>query len=199
VLALPEFGEEKTESSYELRRKPPPETEAPDRDFDPALIMKIAEVFAWFVVALLLGLVGYWLVRALPLLSSTPSLDASPSARRGLGGVVEEARSTGTDLEGLLERARRFAREGRALEALSLLYLGSLVTLSDRFDLAVSDDATEGECLRAVRRRAPSEDAGRFAAVTRAWQLAAYRGELPDRDELGRLLDLAAPLVGNAR
>jgi hypothetical protein len=197
VLVRPEFGREVTRTSYEFRFQPTPE-EPRDRSSGEGLALfgAIVEVFAWLVVALLVAGAVVLIVRALPFVRR-PEGRPRPAGGEGvsvLHGELARRRGMGD----IASRARRLAREGRALEALSLLYVGAIHGLVVRFPIELSSDATEGECLRAVRRSAPKDDAARFASVTRAWQLAAYKGELPTEPELGELIDLAAPLFAEA-
>jgi hypothetical protein len=109
-------------------------------------------------------------------------------------GQVERA----IDATDVTSRARRLAREGRTLEALSLLYVGAIHALGERFSVELPAGATEGDCLRAVEKCLPRAETQRFATVARAWQLAAYRGELPSEPEIGRLADAVSALLGEA-
>jgi hypothetical protein len=196
VLARPEFGREIVEETYEPRFRPDPQKQsaaAPDFSW----LGIIGEIFAWVAVTLLAIGAAFLLVRALPFLSRPEALPGRPN-RAGGASDREGALPRGVPLGGLVARARHLARQGRALEALALLYAGAIEALAARFPIELPSDATEGECLRAVRRRAPEAEARRFAAVTRAWQLAAYRGELPSAAELDQLVALAAPLFEEA-
>lgn len=65
-------------------------------------------------------------------------------------------------------------RQGQPAAALSLLYRGALGTLVHRRGMSLTDGATEGDCLRAVRDHAAEPLAGYFGRLTRAWQTVAY-------------------------
>lgn len=197
IFARPEFGGERIEKGVRLKKKAVPEPSTEESglvDFVMTLLRFVAEAGIWAFYALLAALAVFALLRSLPYLRSAgwrrPTKEA---VTRSEGEWIR--RDAGVVLDGALVRARALAREGRALEALSLLYVASLEVLSSRRRLELSHDATEGECLRAVRRRAPADEAARFAAITRAWQLAAYRGELPAEAELEHLLAVAAPIL----
>ena len=74
--------------------------------------------------------------------------------------------------------ARAALTAGRIVEALSLLYRGTLVALIEgpRIEFACGD--TESDCLRRVAGRLPAAAERCFAAIVDAWGLAAY-GRLP--------------------
>lgn len=192
VLARPEFGEEIVEETYRLRFQP--KGGEPGEALDLSLMAELVEVFAWLAVGAIAAAAALILARTLPFFAR-PDAPSRPSSRRA---TVTRAPPELAPPPGTLADARRLAGEGRALEALSALYGGSVEALSLRFALALAGDATEGECLRAVRTGAPPDAAARFATVTRAWQLAAYRGQAPGAAELARLFDAAAPLFEEA-
>ncbi len=74
-------------------------------------------------------------------------------------------------------------REGRAREAMALLYRASLSALVRDRRVALSAGATERDCLRAVAEAVEEACARYFAGLTRAWQLTAYAHRQPtDRD-----------------
>jgi hypothetical protein len=197
ILARPEFGEEVTVERYELRYAKEPSAASEAATPDLAWLRVVAEVLTWFVVAVLATTLIYLVARMIPFIGR-PRRAASRAAEREPARVRHGEVERAIDVRDVALRARRLAREGRALEALSLLYVGSIQALAARFALELPDGATEGDCLRAVVTRVPHLDAQRFAAVTRAWQLAAYRGELPDEPEVGRLAEAVSALFGEA-
>ncbi|HKK06008.1 MAG TPA: DUF4129 domain-containing protein [Gammaproteobacteria bacterium] len=91
--------------------------------------------------------------------------------------------------EDIASTAWRLWREGRAVEAISLLYRGALTTLIDRDGLEVDPGATEGDCLRLVEQRPGGRTAGYFAQLTRAWQRLAYAHRTPADDEAQQLCE----------
>ncbi len=82
-------------------------------------------------------------------------------------------------------------REGRAEEALRLLYRGALSRLVDRRQLPVEDSWTEGDCLRHLRLEANGSSplVDYFTGLTRTWLRTAYAERPPREDEMRELTD----------
>jgi len=105
---------------------------------------------------------------------------------RGGGGLkallerpVLESRS-GVDLPqdrvlqaNLPQVARGLWEEGQHALAIGLLYQGAVADLVRR-GLPIDEGATEGECLRVVRRQIKGEPLKYFRALTSTWQTLAY-------------------------
>ena len=58
-----------------------------------------------------------------------------------------------------------------------------------RHDIQLPDSATEGTCLRAVRKVASDEEHRFFRRIVTAWSLCAYASRLIDEQTLARLCD----------
>nr|WP_295375099.1 DUF4129 domain-containing protein [Pseudoxanthomonas sp.] len=84
--------------------------------------------------------------------------------------------------------ARRLWREGRARDALALVYRAGVQAMGRRAQVELPPGATEAECLRLSRRMAQAEDRQLFARVVRVWQYAAYAQRLPEEAEFESLL-----------
>lgn len=84
--------------------------------------------------------------------------------------------------------ARRLWREGRARDALALVYRAGAQAMSRHAQVELPPGATEAECLRLSRRMAQAEDRQLFARVVRVWQYAAYAQRLPEEAEFESLL-----------
>jgi hypothetical protein len=80
-------------------------------------------------------------------------------------------------------------QQGRAREALALLYRAGVARLSDRLGIAFPPGTTEAECLRRARRLDDGEARESFNAVVRTWQRAAYAHQLPTGEAFAALLD----------
>ncbi len=78
-------------------------------------------------------------------------------------------------------------REGRAREAMSLLYRGALAHLVTRHALRVPESATEGECVERARASPEPPLVDDFAALTGSWQRVAYAHETPPDDTFREL------------
>lgn len=81
--------------------------------------------------------------------------------------------------EDVIAAARALWQAQRGRDALSLLYRAALVRLGERHGFRAADSATEGECLRLVRRHVPVV-AAPFGALVQAWTQAAWNHRLPD-------------------
>lgn len=101
----------------------------------------------------------------------------------GLGGLLErplpESRSgVDPDQERILppnlpQVARSLWEEGQHALAVGLLYQGAVADLVRR-GLPIDEGATEGECLRVVRKQLKGEPMTYFRALTSTWQTLAY-------------------------
>lgn len=69
--------------------------------------------------------------------------------------------------------------EGRAREALALLYRGALAHLAHRCRASISRGATEGDCLRKAEAVLPAPALDYFRRLTLAWLSLAYAGLPP--------------------
>lgn len=76
--------------------------------------------------------------------------------------------------EDIVAEALQQLKAGNPRSALSLLYRGALVRLITEHQLEIPDSATEGECLREVRRHRSSGEADYFHKLTHTWLVTAY-------------------------
>jgi hypothetical protein len=78
--------------------------------------------------------------------------------------------------------------EGRETEALGLLYRSAVHTVTTRHQVRIGRDATEGECVRAVRRSLRGTEAAQlFGDIALAWQSRAYGHHRLSRDQVEAL------------
>lgn len=146
----------------------------------------IVELWLWIVVAAVLLIL--FLTRSHWLGAVTPS---SSRTRRASIRVAGELIETGDLPDDYAAVAVSLWREGRAREALSLLFRGRLLDAAQRFDLALPDGATEGMCVRAVAKQADTVFSQHFASLTQAWVACAYAGRLPATAHFQRLAEPA--------
>ncbi|HEX5041729.1 MAG TPA: hypothetical protein VFV75_02425 [Candidatus Polarisedimenticolaceae bacterium] len=139
-----------------------------------SLLGALLEPLLWAAV---LALLGWLLWRAVRLdRARTAALPATgPPVQSALFGLDLRPDSLPADLPG---EARRLLAEGKAAEALSLLYRGALAALVAR-KVTLPRSATEGDCLRAARAAIGAEPAAFFASLTSAWQACAYAQRAP--------------------
>lgn len=149
----------------------------------------LARIFKVIVIVLLaIGLV--WLLwRGYRWLS--PRLGTAP-VRKPQGAItaaeISQLAATNALPDAISEASRRAWQQGRHSEALSLLYRGAVQALVQTRQLEMPVSATEGECLRLVRRHAPAATASAFAPIVQAWAALAYADRVPaDFDGLLRL------------
>ncbi len=181
ITALPEFGGEREEESWQWRDgKPLFEPKEPKAGDLPNFSMPW-NALRFAALALLIGLVGFFLWHAW-------------RGRASFGGdgksAVHRAEQRGFGLEAdplapiadPSSRARRALAEGRAEEALAFLYRGAFQALVGRGLLPPRRDFTEDDCLRYLRRKAAGRPAEAqaprfeqaFTATTEAWMRVAY-------------------------
>ena len=114
--------------------------------------------------------------------------------RRGGPGngsrAVERARvvmgmevGAGTLPEDIASSALRAWREGRAQEALGLLYRGSISWMIAEAGVGIAESDTESDCLRRVRESGLGQ-AGYFSRLTGIWMRMAYGRQLPGDPEV---------------
>ena len=152
------------------------------------VIAVIVEFWLWIVVALVVVIL--FLTRRHWLGAVSPSR-SRPKQRASIrvAGELIEAADFPDDYAAV---ALGLWQEGRAREALSLLFRGRLLDAAQRFDLALPDSATEGMCVTAVAKQADASFSQHFASLTRAWVACAYAGRLPDATQFQRLAAPAA-------
>ncbi|MGX5729717.1 DUF4129 domain-containing protein [Pseudoxanthomonas beigongshangi] len=141
---------------------------------------------------------GLWILAGVLLLALLLTARYWLPWMRGQGGGRAVAFDAGTTHEparvpealpdDVASAARRLWREGRARDALALVYRAGVQAMGRRAQVELPPGATEAECLRLSRRMAQSEDRQLFARIVRVWQYAAYAQRLPEEAEFESLL-----------
>jgi hypothetical protein len=143
----------------------------------------------WIGLAVLAALLLRWLAR---LAREPPAAAANArSAPELVAGFDVRPEGLPTDV---IAAARSAWSQGRARDALALLYRAALVHLVTARSLDVGPGATEGEVLRRVRPL--GEVAAPFARLTRAWQGVAYARRAPEGAVFDGLCDEWAAYLG---
>jgi hypothetical protein len=88
----------------------------------------------------------------------------------------------------LAASVRALWAQGRQRRALAVLYRASVEAMVARTGAVLVPGATEAECLRAARALRAEEDRSAFNQMVRAWQYAAYAGQLPTPEAFEALL-----------
>jgi hypothetical protein len=144
---------------------------------------QVLRVLAWAALALALIFLLYHLLRRLDLLSWRRQAP-QPAAPATLFGLDVRPESLPDDLAAA---AAELARAGHVLQALSLLYRGTLATLLHRDGVPLTGGDTEHDCLDKSRARVPEGAHRYFAALLLAWQRVAYARREVARDQVEAL------------
>lgn len=181
VVKRPEF-EEHWRSQ---RTWVPDEPSRPDRTELPYLA-PLLQALGYAIVALLAGLLVYWLVRNRHLLRLRPGpAKPPPEAAPGIAmGLEIDPASLPADIPGAAAEAWR---QGRTREALSLLYRGSLGRLVELRQLTIRDSDTEDDCLTRVGQSGDAGTSAFFSRLTRVWIGTAYAGRAASEEEFHQL------------
>jgi hypothetical protein len=175
VRASPDFG-----GVQKVTRWLPKQHQVPKRDttnfewLAPIIefFVRGAQVLLWGALATTLGVLLFSLRGA----RWPRERGLAPDLPRTFLGLDLDPRSLPPDV---VAEARACWQRGERIAALSLLYRGALVRLSERGALEIPESATEHECLRMVRRTQPSATAEAFDSLTGSWVRTRYAHEPP--------------------
>ena len=185
----PLLGGERTLVEWRAKAKPKPaDRQGPDLSGVLALLSLIGEWGLWIVAGVLLLALVLTASRWLPWLRGS-----GHRMRNAQEPVVTVALPPGPEAlpDDIAATARRLWGEGRARDALALVYRGSVEAMGRQAQVELPPGATEAQCLRASRHLPLAAARALFAKVVRVWQYAAYAGRLPAQDEFDALLDAA--------
>ncbi|HCN27671.1 MAG TPA: hypothetical protein DIT64_02580 [Verrucomicrobiales bacterium] len=178
VLARPEFEEHVFKQKTWV-----PELGGSSGEWDLSFLSQILGPLGYLLVGALVALL-VWLVALLVWLvarnagffsirrGARPPV-RTPAAPRVLMGMEITPESLPPDIPAA---ARAAWREGRAREALSLLYRGSLSRLVTQHRLPIRDSDTEDDCLLLAARLGQEGVSTFFRQLTLLWVRAAYAG-----------------------
>jgi hypothetical protein len=154
-----------------------------------------ASLLIWVAGVIGLAVAAVWLYRLAKSRQSAPRV----AAGRGISRVQDldiNPDSLPADVGGA---ALNLLEAGRAREALSLLYRGSLSRAVHRFSVAVGESFTEGEALRAVGQRLDQPRVQYFSALVSLWQRVVYAAEAPAPESVAILCREFAPIFDGAQ
>ncbi len=187
VLAAPEFQTHRTVHVWRLRgdlsdRAPEPARRRESSSLPLWLPAQLLEGLLWILVAagvVALVVAGLRRVRA-------PERDSAavPAPPPVLFGLDIRPETLPADV---VAAARALWAEGRAAEALGLLYRGALANLVGRGKLPARDSWTEGDCLAHLQRRGAEPLVATFGRLTTCWQSTAYAHRQPTEDDIREL------------
>jgi hypothetical protein len=197
VLARPEFREYEIQTQIQFigRRQEPRRADNPFRiQWLETLGIGLSDLLralAWVLLAILIAFLLYFIARRLDL--------GGLWSRRAPGDYVPPDTLFGLDVrpqslpQDIAAEAASLARAGRLLEALSLLYRGTLITLLHRDGLELESGDTEDDCLRKSARRIAAPSHAYFGRLLLAWQRLAYaRRAVPGAEVEALCADWAA-------
>ena len=174
VLALPEFGQYETRTVLEPLNKPArePQKTAPNLKGLAAFVQAIGQilrVLAWALLAVLLALALYWVLRRLEWIRTESGAPWTPPST--LFGLDVRPESLPDDVA---SAASQLARAGDLVGALSLLYRGALITLMHRDHIELASGDTEADCLDKTHGKVGQPAQAYLTRLLLAWQGIAY-------------------------
>jgi hypothetical protein len=145
------------------------------------------QLLLWLGVAALLAATVYYFLKWLPASAARQARKLHKDMPASLFGLEITPESLPDDVGGA---ALALWREGKVIDAMSLLYRGALATLVHRDGVNLKGSATEGDCIRIVTGHAgetPHAARKFFQVLTRQWQYAAYAHRDPDEKVMSEL------------
>ncbi len=150
-------------------------------------LAKLLEYFAWFAVAVGVGLLIFYLSRLLDWLPKQKLREKSGNGQPAvLFGMPINPDSLPDDIPGAIGK---LLESGRIRQALSLLYRATLARLVHECQLRIPDSATEGECRALVAASRSGQEAEHFGRLTMLWIRCAYGHLDPDAEQIQILTD----------
>ncbi|PNS08596.1 DUF4129 domain-containing protein [Solilutibacter silvestris] len=153
----------------------------------------VGQVIAWAVVAAIVGLLAWWLVRTLP------QWRGGSARRRASDIAIVDIAPPEALPDDIPTAVRRLWASGDRRQALALLYRAGVESMVARTQVLLVPGATEAECLRASTQLPGDEERTQFRTLVRMWQYAAYAHRLPDDAEFDGLLSGLAHSFGWSR
>jgi Domain of unknown function (DUF4129) len=183
VRAEPDFGGVRKVTRWLPKQPDWSGANGPDLDWLAPFFEFVArsgEVMLWGALALVLAVLLFSL-RGVP---GSRRRDRPPGLPRTFMGLDLDPSRLPRDV---VSEARAHWRRGDRVAALSLLYRGALVRLSERGALEIPASATEHECVRMVQRTRSGAAADAFDALTGSWVRARYAHEPPGDEQFESL------------
>ena len=167
---LDEIMQEYIVKEETIRRPRAPEVG--DIGFLSFLFQIISYAIIGILVLLLVGLI-VWVVIKLRIWEFVKRRSKSVDTEKATVSVVDDAQSGIALPSNVVAEANLAWQQGRAREALSLLYRGALLYLIAKYSCPIQVCDTERTCARVIARRAPSLSAV-FNKLSLHWQQVAY-------------------------
>jgi hypothetical protein len=188
ILAAPDFGTTREEEVWVYIGERDDDPADPDPLLPGPLLMTIAEVLKWVLLAAAAVAVALIALRVVQEYRWRGPR-RSRSRRIPQASVEDLPTSTEQALPANLQAvARRMLAAGDARGALALLYRGQIAHLRG-IGAELPDSATEHDCLNAAAVHGSAEELDWSKRLIRLWRGVAYAHRTPDIDALSSLLD----------
>ena len=172
ILESPDFARD-----IRRRRIPPPD------ESDSLRLSVNPDAFRWigylFIASAILAVLLIILRGRLQPPRRLPPPPAAPPAPRVVMGMDLSSDSLPASIP---EAARQLWNHGQFLEAIRLLYRGSLAWMVSSARLPITESDTEADCLAHAGPLGSTREGQYFTALTGIWTAAAYAGQLPPHD-----------------
>lgn len=187
VVDDPQFGEKKTKTVRRLKDEYKPDDDSASNEVGQALgqtVGVILEILLWGIAAAGLGFLAWVLIR---------SIDPSELRRDDDGGAEALQRTSQPSPDHSLRLSDDIAAaaeealgDGRPIEALSLLYRGTLESLSDTYGLEVTPGMTARTCAQHVDDIDGPADF--MHELAEAWLSTVYADRTPSDERIQDLI-----------
>ncbi|NJR43084.1 MAG: hypothetical protein HC767_10925 [Akkermansiaceae bacterium] len=153
----------------------------------PDLLRALGKIFLVSAIALVVGFIGwlFWKFRHVFMRAgSGVKEERLTSSARVVMGMEISPETLPSDIP---SAAWQLWQQGKAQEAMSLLYRGSISRVMELGRLEIQESDTEGDCMRRVEEVGASVFPDYFRGITGTWIRMAYAGISPAEAEMQRL------------
>ena len=147
-------------------------------------IFSVVPILIWLVLGLLIALAIYHFRDAIASIARRHDKPDGVDLPDVLFGLDLRKESLPDDIQ---DEVNRLWREGKAREAIGLLYRATLSALIHQFSFEFYDGYTEQECATVVRSKAEGKLSAYVQRLTTTWQHLAYAHRLPLETQMTEL------------
>lgn len=186
ILADPPFNKRTEKSSTWVPRWEGTSKPRKASEFDGGILSKLAVWLMWGVALAVVLALLFFVVRGL--------LQTAPVSSEPTRLVQEKPSAAFQAILGeeplpldILKAARADYAQGNLRKAMSYLFRGALAKLAENGTIQLAEFATEGECIREVKRNLGGELSIYFSDLVLAWQMVAYGHRSVDQQSFDAL------------